>query len=1080
MEDLHWADPTTLDVLRSFADRGAFAPLLVLATTRPEFRAPWDMRSHHGVISLAPLDRRQVARMVGELAAKHALSQAIVDGVNERTGGVPLFVEEVTRLLLERGEQGGSQTIPPTLQQSLSARLDRLGPAREVATIGAVLGRGFSYPLLRAVAGMDDAPLHAALEKLAEADILLVEGLPPEAEYRFKHALIQDAAYENLLKSRRQALHRRAAETLRDQFPDRAAAEPEALAHHFTQAGLTDAAIDHWGKAGDQALRRSAFQEAIAHLGKAIAMADRAAGGTAADASGERRHLHVAYGNALIAARGYGAPETTEAFAKARESAHGEKDAPERLAADHGLWGGSYIRGELAAARAHAAAFLADVEARPDSPEAGVAHRILGSTHWYAGEYREARSHLEQALALFKPGRDDDLALRFGHDVGVAAMLYLGLVLWPLGDVERAVSHVGAAEARIASLTYIGARAFGTMFAAMFELMRGDLARATPNAVELARLAREHDLAQWRAYGAFLEGLACAQNGGLEGMRRGIELLRDQNALMLDGLIKIALAEAEARAGDVDRAVAILDEALATSERIGHRAFEAELHRVRGEIMLRRDPANPAPAEAAFGRAIEIASRQGTRSFELRAALALAKLYQSTARPVEAHDVLAPALEGFTPTPEMPEIAEAQGLLAALAETGEVKNAAAARQRRLQLQTSYSKALMLSQGYGSEEAKAAFTLARELTKGVDNAAERFDAYYGLFIGSLMRGELLLARETAETFLRETEKEARTTEAVAANRCLGTACLYQGDLAVARAHLEQALRIFEPERDREAKFRFGTDIGALATVYLALANWLLGEAGTARNLAEEAIARAVESAHAPTLANTYCIKAVFDAVRDDAEAGRRTADSVLEVSRGHGLELWLALGALCSSWARARLGDRVIGMTELRQALSAYTDQGNKLLAPFFQGRLAEFEAAGQDAEGALTRIDEALTLAQQTGEHWTDGLLLRIRGDILSKADPENPAPAEDAYLAAITIAREQGARSFGLQAALKLAKLYQSTARPAEAHDALSPALEGFEPTSEMPEIAEGQALLAALADADDATAHEAAAKFA
>ena len=394
MEDLHWADPTTLDVLRSFADRGAFAPLLVLATTRPEFRAPWDMRSHHGVISLAPLDRRQVARMVGELAAKHALSQAIVDGVNERTGGVPLFVEEVTRLLLERGEQGGSQTIPPTLQQSLSARLDRLGPAREVATIGAVLGRGFSYPLLRAVAGMDDAPLHAALEKLAEADILLVEGLPPEAEYRFKHALIQDAAYENLLKSRRQALHRRAAETLRDQFPDRAAAEPEALAHHFTQAGLTDAAIDHWGKAGDQALRRSAFQEAIAHLGKAIAMADRAAGGTAADASGERRHLHVAYGNALIAARGYGAPETTEAFAKARESAHGEKDAPERLAADHGLWGGSYIRGELAATRAHAAAFLADVEARPESPEAGVAHRILGSTHWYAGEYskREAIS----------------------------------------------------------------------------------------------------------------------------------------------------------------------------------------------------------------------------------------------------------------------------------------------------------------------------------------------------------------------------------------------------------------------------------------------------------------------------------------------------------------------------------------------------------------------------------------------------------------------------------------------------------------------------------------------------------------
>ena len=178
----------------------------------------------------------------------------MVDGVSERTGGVPLFVEEVTRLLLERGEQGGAQAIPPTLQQSLAARLDRLGAAREVAMIGAVLGRGFDYPLLRAVAGMEEAPLQQALEKLAEADILLVEGLPPESEYRFKHALIQDAAYENLLKSRRQALHRRVAETLRDQFPDRAAAQPEMLAHHFTDAGLNEVAIEYWGKAGDQAL----------------------------------------------------------------------------------------------------------------------------------------------------------------------------------------------------------------------------------------------------------------------------------------------------------------------------------------------------------------------------------------------------------------------------------------------------------------------------------------------------------------------------------------------------------------------------------------------------------------------------------------------------------------------------------------------------------------------------------------------------------------------------------------------------------------------------------------------------------
>ena len=227
-EDLQWADPTTLDLLRGIAERGALAPLFVLNTARPEFRPPWGMRSHHGTISLAPLDRQQVRHMVGELAARHTLPREVVEGVTERTGGVPLFVEEVTRLLLERGGRAASRSIPPTLQQSLTARLDRLGPAREVAQIGAVIGRT-SYALLRAVAEMEDAPLQTALDRLAEADILLVQGLPPEADYRFKHALIQDAAYENLLKSRRQVLHRRVGETLRDKFAGTAAAEPELL-----------------------------------------------------------------------------------------------------------------------------------------------------------------------------------------------------------------------------------------------------------------------------------------------------------------------------------------------------------------------------------------------------------------------------------------------------------------------------------------------------------------------------------------------------------------------------------------------------------------------------------------------------------------------------------------------------------------------------------------------------------------------------------------------------------------------------------------------------------------------------------
>jgi class 3 adenylate cyclase/tetratricopeptide (TPR) repeat protein len=723
-EDLHWADPTSLDLMRALAERGAQAPLLIVATTRPEFRPPWNVRSHHSVISLSPLDRAQVAKMVGELSAHHALPRDIVEGVSERTGGVPLFVEEVTRLLLERGEQGSAQAIPLTLQQSLAARLDRLGSARVAAQIGAVLGRGFSYALLQSVAGLDEGAMQLALERLAQADILFVEGDGPQANYRFKHALVQDAAYDSLLKSRRQKLHARAAEIL----SANASSEPEAIAHHFTQAGLDDLAIEWWGKAGDQALRRSAFQEAISHLGKAIAMADKAgateppaSGGSAlnqrltklhigydnaaiaahgigapeatevsakapesvlddedarrrsaADYEPQRRRLtqlHVAYGNALIATRGPGAPETTEAFARARESAAGDEDAPGRLSADYGLYAGAFVRGELPSMRAHAAAVLADVEARPDSAEAGVAHRAQGITHWFAGEFLEARKHLERAVALFQPGRDDDLSFRFGQDAGATAMTYLAYASWPLGEIDRAISLVEDMGARVGGLTHTNTLAFGAMHAAMFALMSGDHPRAHTNMSQLARIVGEHDLPVFRAFGTFLEGWARVESdllNGLDGMRRGVDSLRTQNILIFDGLVKIALAKTEAEAGDPGRAVDIVDEALATVSRVGHRAFEAELYRARGELLLKRDASNLGQAEDAFLTATAVAKQQGTRSFELRAALALAKLYQSTGRSADAHAVLAPALERFAPTLEFPEVEEALEMIAAI------------------------------------------------------------------------------------------------------------------------------------------------------------------------------------------------------------------------------------------------------------------------------------------------------------------------------------------------------------------------------------------------------------------------------
>jgi predicted ATPase len=321
--------------------------------------------------------------------------------------------------------------------------------------------------------------------------------------------------------------------------------------------------------------------------------------------------------------------------------------------------------------RAHAQALLSEVEAKPDSPEAGVAHRIRGVTHQFAGEFAEAKAQIEHALRLFEPGRDDDLAFRFGLDAGFTALICLAIASWPLGDIDRAISLTERARERLASITHVGTLAFARQHLALFELMRRDRMRVAQNALELARLAREHDLNMFRAFAVFLQGWANADGGavgrGLDDMRRGVDLLRDQNVLQFDGLLKAALAETEALAGNTARAFAVLDEALTTVDRTGYRAFDAELHRVRGEMLLKRDPGDPAPAEEAFQTAIAVAREQGARSFGLQAALKLAKLYQSSGRPADAHAVLAPALEGFAPTPEMPEIGEAQALLSRLA-----------------------------------------------------------------------------------------------------------------------------------------------------------------------------------------------------------------------------------------------------------------------------------------------------------------------------------------------------------------------------------------------------------------------------
>jgi predicted ATPase len=672
LEDIHWADPTTLDLLRGIAERGALVPLFVLITARPEFRPPWGIRSHHGMILLAPLDHQQVRDMVSELAAQHALPKEIVDGVTERTGGVPLFVEEVTRLLLERGEQGGIQAIPPTLQQSLAARLDPLGPARELAQIGSVIGRGFSYGLLSEVVGIAEAPLQAALEKLAEADILLVQGLPPDSDYWFKHALLQDAAYENLLKSRRQALHRRVAEILRDRFANTAVAEPEALAHHFTQAGMTDTAIEWWSKGGDQALRRSSFQEAKSHLGKAIEMADKSTVATprlavATGSTSQRLKLQNSYGRAVMWSEGFGSEETKAAFTRAQQLAVGVNDADELFATYYGLWACSLYRGKMDGARETAENFRREAVGAARVMEAAVAHRYLGHIYLMQGYFTEAKAHLQEALGIFDPERDRDVKIHFGMDTDVAAMESLAITSWLLGEIGQAHRLIEQAVTRAVESAHIPNLTNAYGFKGWLEVLRGDAQAVLRTAAKMTELSQEYAVPSFLVNASLQSSWARFCLGDSESAPK--EFRRAMAAESAKGIklfwpTKLGhLAMMEAESQGPGEALTRIDEALALAGETGEHWSDAVLHGIRGDILLKHDPANTVPAEEAFLTAIAIAQEQKARSFELRAAMSMARLWRDQGKRKEAHQLLAPIYGWFTEGFDTLDLKEAKALL---------------------------------------------------------------------------------------------------------------------------------------------------------------------------------------------------------------------------------------------------------------------------------------------------------------------------------------------------------------------------------------------------------------------------------
>jgi predicted ATPase len=530
-------------------------------------------------------------------------------------------------------------------------------------------------------------------------------------------------------------------------------------------------------------------------------------------------------------------------------------------------------------------------------------------------------------------------------------------------------------------------------------------------------------------------------------------------------LLETALARAEAKVEQFDAALSSIDHALAETERTGQRWFEAETHCVRGEILLKRDPASTAPGEEAFLTAITVAQQQKARSFELRAALSLAKLYQSTGRAAEAHAALAPALEGFSPTLEFSEIEQAQTVLAALAESDEVKRAAAFRKRQVDLQLSYGNALIQTRGHGASETMAAFARARELAAGIADPVEQMSVLYGVWVGSFIRCEISPAREVSMAVLQMAERYPGTAVAAIGYRLRGFTYWFEGDFATARQFLERSLALFNPERDRELAFRFGQDIGAAFMTCLAFALWPLGETARAQKLQADAVSRAREIEHIPTIAYEATYRATFEMMRFDAAVAAPFAAELVQLANAHDLQAYKAYGGALNGWARAvHLGEVSEGVAEMRWGIEALGQIGINLLTPLFHARLASLEAGSGDSDGALARLDEVLADSARRENRTFDAEMHRVRGEILLKRDPANTAPAEEAFLTAISVAQQQKAKSFELRAALSLAKLYQSTKRPVDAHTVLVDALKGFVPTPEFPEIEEATRLLGAL----------------
>jgi class 3 adenylate cyclase/predicted ATPase len=685
LEDAHWVDPTSLEAFGRTVDRIRALPVLLIVTFRPEFNAPWLGQSHVTSLTLNRLGERETAAIIARLVGNKGLPADVMAEIVERTDGIPLFVEEMTKAVLEEGAArhtvsavpSPALAVPASLHASLMARLDRLGPAKETAQTGSAIGREFSHALLAAVALKPEGELASALDRLVQAGLLFLQGAPPLASYLFKHALVQDAAYGTLLREPRRALHARIAQALESQFAETAESLPEVLARHCAEAGNVEKAAVLWGKAGQRSAQRSALVEAAEQLKRALNLIKSLPGTPALRR--EEIKLQVELITPLLHVRGYAAPETRAAEERALlliEQAQALGEPPEDplllFSALYGSWAANIVAFNGDVMRELAVEFLALAEKQSATGPPMIGHRLMGLSLLHTGEIAGGRAHLDRAIALYDPGEHRHLAMRFGQDVGASALAWRSLALLLVGYPQDALAD-GVRALKIARESrHSGTLIYVLNFSVFQHVYCGHFAAANALIDEFDILKDQIGSVFWGGWGTVQRGCVLALTGkvseAVQNIASGIAEMRSTGTTLWMPLFLSHLAKAKAEIGQFDDASTIIDEATAAVKTTKESWYEGEINRVAGEIALLGKEPDVAKAEACFATALEIARKQKAKSWELRAAMSMARLLCAQGRRGPARDILAPVYGWFTQGFDTLDLRQAKILLDELAQ----------------------------------------------------------------------------------------------------------------------------------------------------------------------------------------------------------------------------------------------------------------------------------------------------------------------------------------------------------------------------------------------------------------------------